>query len=330
MASLAILIVSIPNEPHWLRPCLRSVFEHAGDIALDVVVADNCSTDGTRELVQSEFPQARVVTCVNLGFAHGNNSAYFATTAPNILYLNPDTEILRGTFADLVTEFERRPEVGLVGVRQLLPNGELHPTIRRFPTVRRIFFDSIAGERLPLGLSNLGIRETDLSRYQGEVSCDWTSGSFMLVRRSAIQAAGLLDERFFLYLEETDLCLRIRQAGWQIRHLPHMIILHHANKGGVSERMASQNAFAWRQYMRKHFTRSQRIGGMAALALHYGLRAILSGRDSEVGGARRRAARASLATLIGRRKPPFGEPPKQALVPRADVEAGKVVGPAAG
>lgn len=320
MTSLAVLIVST-NEAHWLRPCLSSVFAHAGDLDLDVVVADNCSTDGTRELVELEFPRARVVTCVNRGFAHGNNTAYFATTAPYVLYLNPDTEILEGTFAELVQELEQRPDVGLVGVRQRTSTGQLHPTIRRFPTVRRMLFDSVGLESITSDKVAMGCRETDLRLYEREVACDWTSGSFMLARRTAIQSAGLLDERFFIYLEETDFCLRIKQAGWEVRHLPHMIILHHAGKGGLNERMAAQDAFAWRQYMAKHFTGPQRVGGAAALALRFGLRATVGGRDPASNGARRKAARAALATLVGARKPPFGAPPKQALIPRGGLEA---------
>ena len=79
MHDLAIIVVST-NEAHWLRPALSTVFAHAGDVSLDVVVADNESTDGTRELVESEFPEARVVECANHGFAHANNRAWMTTT----------------------------------------------------------------------------------------------------------------------------------------------------------------------------------------------------------------------------------------------------------
>jgi GT2 family glycosyltransferase len=138
----------------------------------------------------------------------------------------------------------------------------------------------------------------------------------MLARRAAIEAAGTLDERFFIYSEETDFCLRIKKAGWDIRHLPHMTILHHANKAGFSEKMSAQDAYAWRQYLAKNFTPGRRLAATAALSLRFGLRATLGGRDKQVNEERRRAARASLATLLGRRPPPFGPPPAQALVPR--------------
>src|SRR5207302_231601 len=114
MHDLAVIVIST-NEAQWLRPCLSSVFAHAGEISVDVVVADNQSTDGTRELVEGEFPGARVVTCENRGFAHANNRGLETTDARYVLFLNPDTEVLAGTFAEVLDELDRRPELGLVG-----------------------------------------------------------------------------------------------------------------------------------------------------------------------------------------------------------------------
>ena len=148
-----------------------------------------------------------------------------------MLFLNPDTEILSGTLEDLVRAMDDRPRVGLAGVRQVTADGALYPTIGRFPNALRAIVDTTGLQRL-VGGSWLGSRETDFSRYADEVQCDWTSGSFMLVRREALDSAGTFDERFFLYSEEVDLCRRVKQAGWQVRHLPGFEILHHAEKAG--------------------------------------------------------------------------------------------------
>ena len=93
-----------------------------------------------------------------------------------------------------------------------------------------------------------GERELDLAVYETEVECDWTSGSFMFCRREALLSAGLLDERFFIYSEEPDLCLRMKRAGWGTRHLPTMTIVHHAGKGGLRPKMIAQDVFTRRQY----------------------------------------------------------------------------------
>src|SRR5438128_2271821 len=103
---LAIAIVAIPNQKHWFETCLPTIREHAGDISLEIVIAENGSTDGTRELLERDFPWAGIVACENRGFAHGNNCALMACDARYVLFLNPDTEILDGTFADLIAELD--------------------------------------------------------------------------------------------------------------------------------------------------------------------------------------------------------------------------------
>lgn len=307
---LAVVVVST-NEAKWLRPCLSSVFAQAGDIRLDVVVADNESTDGTRELVETEFPRARVVTCANRGFSHANNRAFVTTDARYVLFLNPDTEILDGTFAELVAALDARPEVGLAGVKQVTADGELFPTVRRRPNALRQLGEALWSEQLPARLPWLGERELDLARYEGELEIDWTSGSFMVARREALVGSGCLDERFFIYSEETDLCLRIKAQGWSIRHLPLMTILHHAQKAGVSPRMEAQGAYARKQFAHKHFSPVHRSAYLSALTLRHVLRWLAFCRPGEHAHSRREAAVRALRVLVGVDGSPFGQPPAQ-------------------
>src|SRR4051812_44084917 len=116
MHDIAIITVST-NEARWIEPCLSTVFEHIGDVSADVVVVDNDSRDGTAELVATQFLAARVVFSRNHGFGHANNRGVMTCNARYVLFLNPDTEILDGTFAELVRMMDARPRVGLVGVR---------------------------------------------------------------------------------------------------------------------------------------------------------------------------------------------------------------------
>jgi N-acetylglucosaminyl-diphospho-decaprenol L-rhamnosyltransferase len=313
VADLTVIVVSA-NSGRWLRPCLASVFARAGDASLDVVVVDAECTDDTATAT-AEFPAARLLRVENHGFAYGNNRAFLMATAPYVLFLNPDTEILSGSFGELVAELDRRPEVGLVGVRQLTPDGELWPTIRRFPSPLRHLFESLGSEHLPWRCSWLGERELDLEAYERDTPCDWTSGSFMLARREAVLAAGLMDERFFIYCEEPDLCLRIKRAGWEVRHLPAMTILHHAGRSGYAAQFIAQEAFARRQYMEKHFPPVRRAAGIAAYALGYALRGLLGGRRRTLAAEQRRASRAALAVLLRNGPPPFAPPPAHALAP---------------
>ena len=227
-----------------------------------------------------------------------------------VLFLNPDTEILEGSFADLIDTLGSRSTVGLVGVRQVTADGQLFPTIRRFPNAIRSLFEALGSERFPVRASWLGERELDLRVYERDVACDWTSGSFMLVRWEALQSAGFMDERFFLYCEETDLCLRIKQAGWEIRHVPYLTILHHANKGagtpGSKRRRRSPSVSTSTSTYRP----SHQLAAKGALALGFALR---FGLGRKVDRGAKESSRAALTTLLGLRPPPFGEPPRVSL-----------------
>lgn len=313
LPDLSIIVVST-NEARWLEPCLRTIFTHAGDASLDVVVVDNGSTDGTRALVETEFPAARVVESENHGFAHANNRGARTSNARYVLFLNPDTEVVDGSFGELVAAMDERPDVGLAGVRQVSADGTLWPTIRYFPSVARALGEALLSERWPRRPVWSGERELDLSLYEREVECDWTAGSFMFARRDALLSAGLLDERFFIYSEEPDLCLRLLRAGWRTVHLPDMTIVHHAEKAGLRPRMVAQDTYTRKQYARKHFSRGRRSAYLSAVFAGHAIRAIVPSRRLP---ERREGAKLAMGTLIGRKQPPFGAPPPTAIRPRS-------------
>ena len=306
MRELAVAIVSY-NSRSWLGPCLRSLYDMSADVRLDVVVVDNDSTDGSAAFVEQKFPQARVLRRPNLGFAAGNNAALESVTAPFILFLNPDTEIRNGSFGDLLELFDSDPSLGLVGCRQVAPDGTLHPSIRRFPTLTRYLFTSLGSERLPFHASWLGERVRNWTLYDRDVPCDWTSGSYMLARREAVMSVGGFDDRYFLFSEETDLCLRMKRVGWEIRHSPRMTIVHHAGKAGVNERLSAQDAYSRRQYVMKNMPRIRGRLALAAYSLGHIFRSGYVTSDPDVRSAKRRSARRCLCTLYGLVPPPFGD-----------------------
>lgn len=302
---LAVIVVS-HNDERWLPGCLSTVFSRAGAIELEVIVVDNSASGAAREVVEPSFPRARVLTCPNHGFAHANNRGVLSSSSRYVLFLNPDTELAEGTLAGIVATMDRRPGLGLAGVRQMTADGAVYPTIRYFPSLSRALGEALGSERWPVRGRWAGERELDLSSYDHEVSCDWTTGAFMLVRREALLGAGLLDERLFLQSEEPDLCRRIKSAGWEVRHIPVMTIIHHAGKAGIVPRMVAQEAFSRRQCARKHFSRPYATLYIAACMLGHLLRAIrLDSGDKP----RRRAARLALRALAGRAEAPFERPP---------------------
>jgi GT2 family glycosyltransferase len=318
---LAVIIVSA-NSARWLEPCLSSVLAHAGGATLELIVVDNASTDGTRELVESRFPQVHVVSSPNRGFAYGNNRGLECTAARYALLLNPDTELLQGTLRELIDVLDARPEIGLAGVRQVDGDGAPLPTIRRFPNAARALGEALFSERWPVRPAWAGERVLDPRAYAREQECDWTAGSFMLVRREALRSAGVLDERFFLYSEETDLCLRVKHAGWRICHLPGMTIRHHAGKDGVRPTLIAQDALSRKLYARKHLAPAHRGLFLGAVGLRHLIRAAgsnaatarIAGEASATDlAATREGSLRALRTLLGRGAPPFLDPPSTAV-----------------
>ncbi len=309
MNDVAIIVVSM-DDASWLGPCLRSVRRHSGPIRYEVVVIENGKIAETEAAIDAEFPDVRLIDSENLGFAHANNVALRTCDARYILFLNPDTELVSGELAELVSILDGRPEIGLVGVRHLT-DGRVYPSIRNFPSPSRAFGAALGAEHWPVRPSWACERVLDEAAYEHETDCDWTVGAFLLTRRAALEGAGTMDERFFLYSEETDLCLRIKQAGWSVRHLPQMTIIHHAGKGGLDPRMEAQNSYARMQHADKHFGGLRRELYRFALITGCGLRWLvaLAGRDSR----RREVAAASMAAASGLGKPPFVAPPQVAV-----------------
>jgi N-acetylglucosaminyl-diphospho-decaprenol L-rhamnosyltransferase len=297
-----VIIVSF-NGKRWLDAALTTLFERAGDIDLDVLVVDN-GEDGSAAYIEERFPAVRTLRCENRGFGHANNRGLETADARYVLFLNPDTEVLEGTLAELIAALDRRPEVGLAGARQLDSQGALGFSIRRFPSTANMLAEALWVERVPGLRRLLGERDLDPHHYARETACDWTSGSFMIARREALPAAGF-DERFFLFSEETDLCRQIKRAGWEVAHLPQLTIRHYEHEGGLAPRLEAQTAYARLQFARKHFAHPGPYRW--AMALRYALRV---GAFSLLGDHKREqleAARAALATTLSQR-PPFGGP----------------------
>jgi N-acetylglucosaminyl-diphospho-decaprenol L-rhamnosyltransferase len=266
---LSVIVVTHQGRDLALR-ILRSGRAASGPIDVEWLVVDSGSSDGTPEAIERELPGVTVIRRPNIGFAAANNVGLRVARGRYMLLLNPDLEIVEGTLAQLVAEMDQRPEVGITSSITHYPDGELQTSIRRFPSPSRQLGEALMLTRLP-GLSHLQEDESREERYDHEQSADWLSGSFLLARREAVEQAGGMDERFFLFSEETDWCRRVRTAGWDIRHLPTLRLTHHT---GRTERpdLFAQNSYSKVLYARKHFRPPARGVFRAALALRHAVR----------------------------------------------------------
>jgi len=278
---LAIIIVSW-NVEAMLGDCLRSVSREveAGDLAADIWVVDNGSSDGSLAMVRREFPAAQVIASpTNLGFAGGNNAALQAMGFPGsqpdqpkaVLLLNPDTIVQPGALATMLDFIQARPEVGLVGANLSFGDGSFQHGAFRFPGLWQL-----AIELLPLPgrlyESRLNGRyERALYHAATPFPIDHPLGAAMLVRREAIQQVGLLDEAYHMYVEEVDWSLLLKAAGWQAYCLPTARIVH---LGGQSTGQIQAESFInlWRsryRFYRRYYGRVKL--SLARLLVYWGL-----------------------------------------------------------
>ena len=285
---------------------LRTAHDRTGAIEVEWLLVDSGSTDGTPELLEAAFPHLPVKRLANVGFAAANNSVLANARGRWVLLLNPDMEIVDGTLAELVAALDARPQVGAASVIQQWPDGRVQETIRRFPSPARQLGEALWLTRLP-GFGALTEEERDLTAYRTEVSADWLVGGFLVVRRDAVAATGGLDERFFLFSEETDWCLRLRAAGWDIRHLPVMTVTHHTGRMARPDLFA-QNSHSKLLYARKHFGVAGRAAFRGALAARHALRFVLlipAAAARPALRSRLEGERRALLVVLGATAPPF-------------------------
>jgi len=255
MPELEVVIVSHGAEA-LLRRCLRSLQEHppAGG-EMRVTVVDSGSPDATPEMVAREFPEARLRREANIGFSAANNLALRESEADAVLLLNPDTEVYAGTLDAALARLRSEPRIGMVGVKLVTESGELdHACKRSFPTpLSALAHFTGVGRGDGAGASLSQYRATHLGDDEpGEV--DAVNGAFMLCRAEAIREVGLLDEGYWLYMEDLDWCHRFWDAGWKVFYEPGAVALH--VKGGSSaRRRAPRQEIAFHRGMGRFYRR---------------------------------------------------------------------------
>jgi GT2 family glycosyltransferase len=298
-ADLSVVIVTHNGRDLALRTIESAMSQTAG-ITVRWVIVDSGSTDGTPDAIESRWPAVPVMRLPNVGFAAANNTGFAVAEGRYVLALNPDTEIQWGSFAALVAAMDERPDVGIASVIQEEHDGSLQ-SIRRDPSLGRQLSEALLLRTLP-GCRGWQERLLDQAAYEQDRSADWLVGAFLIARREALTAVGGFDERFFMYSEEADLCRRVRAAGWDVRHVPVMRILHHG--GSPNPRLAAQAAFSRLEYAAKHFGRVEAAAFRLVLGLHHLIRFV--GHAVKPGHRDRRAGEArALLVVLGLAPPPF-------------------------
>ena len=251
-AELAVVIVNF-NTGGFLQRCLASLERHRGDIALDVLVVDNASRDGSHAAAIAAHPWARLIeNPVNVYLSPAWNQGIAATAAPHVLLLNPDVEWWAGTLADYVGVAEAHPRAGIVGPLVRNSDGTIYESGRRFPSVVDAVGHAFLGSARP---GNPFTRRYRLDGWDRttEREVDWVSGCCMLFPRRVFDDVGPLDERFPLYAEELDIATRVRDAGLAVLYTPEVEIVHEIGVStGQSREMLLMHSRSIYRYYRKH------------------------------------------------------------------------------
>ncbi len=291
--ALSIIIVNW-NTRELLAGCLesleRSNVRTLERLNVETFVVDNASTDGSADMVRERFPWARLIeNCENVGFARANNQALRQATGRYVLLLNSDTAVQPGALETLVRFMDGNARAGACGARLLNSDGSLQPACHPMLTPGREFWRLSFLDRVWPHASYPVHRWDTATPRRVEV----IKGACLLLRREALEQVGALDEAYFMYTEEVDLCYRLAQAGWEVWYVPAAVVTHH---GEGSSRQAQEAMYL--QLYRSKMRFFRKVGGQggarrakALFALAYAPRWVAAAAGSPFSAGLRRQAR---------------------------------------
>jgi N-acetylglucosaminyl-diphospho-decaprenol L-rhamnosyltransferase len=251
----ATVVIVTYNSREVIRDCLRSLHEHEGE-EVDVILVDNASDDGTVAFLESEFRWVRLHReKTNRGLSAGINIGARATKSEYIFLLNPDT-LLTGPLLDGLAEFmDSDRTIGAAGPKILNSDGTLQLSCRRYPTMWSSLFNrsSLLTKLAPGNRMSSEYLMTDFD-HASVRDVDWLSGAALMVRRSGFEEVGGMDESYFMYFEDVDLCHRLHDAGYRVVYYPEVELVHHISQssGRLANRTIVERHRAMWRYWRTY------------------------------------------------------------------------------
>jgi GT2 family glycosyltransferase len=279
MKLLSIVIVSW-NAKKFLAECLDSLRDFIQRPDVEVFVVDNCSDDGSPELVRSSYPQVMLIeNQQNVGFARANNIGIRRSVGKYVALINSDVRVLNGCLEKMIAYMEAHLKVGVSGPRMLGPAGKSSRSYMSAPTLWRCFCRALALDIMFPNSRALGSYTMSYFERDETTEVDVLNGWFWMTRREALDQVGLLDETFFMYGEDIDWCKRFHDAGWGVVYFPEAESIHY---GGASSSKAPLRFYvemqrANLQYWEKHFSRISQVAYVGILFLHQALRLAVYG-----------------------------------------------------
>jgi hypothetical protein len=210
------------------------LYENRPQADFETIVVDNASTDGTVDLLKKQFADVILIANTeNRGFAAANNQAIKIAKGRYLFLLNPDTIVRPQSLDNLIKVLDEKPTAGVCGPRLIDADGTTHPSVGYVPTFRSLLYGKTFFRSLGIFRSHYKKVTANKLNYDRQSEVEQLSGAALMVRRSVMQQIGLMDESFFMYYEDVDLCLQIRKAGWQIVYTPTSIITHIGSRSSM-------------------------------------------------------------------------------------------------
>jgi GT2 family glycosyltransferase len=267
---LSIIIVNW-NVKEYLKGCLESIYNLTQGVVFEVCVVDNGSSDGSVDMVKNLFPCVHLIeNQENKGFAQSNNMALTQASGRYIMFLNPDTRLVGNALKASVDFLDTHTDAAGIGTCLLNADGSIQTSCRHFPSLFTDFLENTALDwlfpRSPIfNYYRMGGWAHDQMRV-----VDVPFGASLVIRRSLLSEIGLMDERFFMYYDEIDLCYRIKKKRGRIYFTPDIKIIHYGNKS--SNQVKDDVLALWKyrsklQYFNKHYGRFGILGLMFNLTL---------------------------------------------------------------
>jgi exopolysaccharide biosynthesis polyprenyl glycosylphosphotransferase len=265
---LSIIIVNY-NSRELLKNCLQSIQSNIEIQEVEIFVADNDSHDGSVEMVRNNFPEVEIIANEsNVGYSKAINQAIRPSLGKYILILNADTIVTPGAIQTLLSFMENHPDCGVSGPKLSYPDGKLQYSCRTYQTFKTILFRrTILGNIFPGSKVLRDHLMLDWDHCQ-EREVDWLQGSALMVRRSSINQTGPMDERYFLYFEDVDLCYRMKNGGWKVRYVPQAEVIHYYRRASYGKSIFNRDLLVHLTSMLRYHDKWSKVLYMAKRCIH--------------------------------------------------------------
>lgn len=261
---LSIIILNYKTKG-LVKQCIRNVKVSTAGLDYEIIVVDNDSQDGIAQMMLENFPDIKFIqTGKNLGFAAGNNVGIRQAQGNYVLILNPDVTVLNGSIAKMIEFMKNNPEAGVVGPKLINPDGSFQISCRTFQTPKYILYRRTPFGMLPFAKKELGKHLMLDFDHNSTKEVDWFLGASMLLRKKILDEVGLFDERFFMYLEDMDLCRRVWMNGYKVYYLAEAEMVH------LFERASANDT--WNFFKLNKLTRIHMASGIKYFAKYLGVK----------------------------------------------------------